>query len=47
MAEIDTYLRTVRELEGSDLHIASWQVPKVRIHGKLLPLKEDPVPPTG
>lgn len=44
MAEIDRYLRMVRDLGGSDLHIASLQVPKIRIHGRLLPIKEDPVP---
>jgi len=45
MAEIDRYLRTVKDLEGSDLHIASRVVPKVRVHGRLVPLDEGPVTP--
>ncbi|MBI4601540.1 MAG: type IV pili twitching motility protein PilT, partial [Planctomycetes bacterium] len=44
MAQIDRYLRLVREAKGSDLHIGSFEVPKVRIHGKLTPLKEPPLP---
>ena len=40
MAEIDKYLRIVREHNGSDLHIASNVVPKIRVHGKLQPLDE-------
>lgn len=42
MAEIDRYLRMVKEMKGSDLHIASDVVPKIRIHGRLMPLKEPP-----
>jgi len=45
MAEIDKYLRIVKEKKGSDLHIASKVVPKVRIHGKLEPLAENPISP--
>jgi twitching motility protein PilT len=45
MARIDTYLRKVREHNGSDLHIASNVVPKIRIHGRLVPLNEPPIPP--
>jgi len=44
MAEIDSYLRKVRELKGSDLHISSGIVPKIRVHGKLVPLDEPPTP---
>ena len=45
MATIDAYLKTVRDLKGSDLHIASKVVPKIRVHGKLQPLDEVPVTP--
>ncbi len=45
MPQIDVYLKRVRELHGSDLHIGSGEVPKIRIHGKLTPLKEQPVAP--
>lgn len=44
MPQIDTYLRKVREMKGSDLHIGSGEVPKIRIHGKLTPLEEVAVP---
>ena len=37
---IDAYLRKVKEVDGSDLHISSLVVPKIRIHGKLNPLSE-------
>jgi twitching motility protein PilT len=40
MARIDSYLRKVKELNGSDLHISSKIVPKIRVHGKLMPLDE-------
>jgi twitching motility protein PilT len=45
MPQIDVYLKKVRELSGSDLHISSGEVPKIRIHGKLTPLKEGRVAP--
>ena len=45
MAKIDAYLRKVRQLQGSDLHISSRIVPKIRIHGKLVPLDEPPIEP--
>jgi twitching motility protein PilT len=45
MAEIDNYLRKVKDLKGSDLHISSKVVPKIRIHGRLVPLNEPPIPP--
>ncbi len=39
MAKIDKFLKAVREYEGSDLHILSGTVPKIRIHGQLQPLE--------
>ncbi|HZN56434.1 MAG TPA: type IV pilus twitching motility protein PilT [Planctomycetota bacterium] len=45
MAQIDSYLKRVRDVDGSDLHIASGETPKIRIHGKLTPLKEPAIPP--
>jgi twitching motility protein PilT len=45
MAEIDKYLRKVNELDGSDLHVSSGVVPKIRVHGKLFPLKGAPMTP--
>lgn len=44
MAQIDAYLRKVREVDGSDLHIASHVVPKVRIHGQLVSLNQAAMP---
>lgn len=43
MAQVDVYLRKLRELNGSDLHIGSGEVPKIRVHGRLTALKEGPV----
>ena len=43
MPQLDAYLKKVRELQGSDLHIGSGEVPKIRIHGKLTLLKEQPL----
>jgi twitching motility protein PilT len=37
---IDGYLKKVHEVGGSDFHISSGVVPKIRVHGRLLPLKE-------
>jgi twitching motility protein PilT len=45
MARIDAYLRKVHDVGGSDLHISSGIPPKIRIHGKLTPLKEPPMDP--
>jgi twitching motility protein PilT len=45
MAQIDRYLRTLHEVGGSDLHMASGISPKIRVHGRLTPLKEPPLDP--
>ena len=39
---IDRYLKMVHEHGGSDLHLSSGVVPKIRVHGKLRPLKQPP-----
>ena len=41
MARIDSYLRQLNDLEGSDLHMSSGVSPKVRIHGRLQPISEE------
>jgi twitching motility protein PilT len=43
MAKINKFLKAVREYEGSDLHILSGTVPKIRIHGQLQPLEMPPM----
>ena len=45
MARIDTYFKKLHDIGGSDLHLASNVVPKMRLHGKLTPLKEGPMSP--
>jgi twitching motility protein PilT len=43
MAKIDKFLKAVKEYEGSDLHLLSGTVPKIRIHGQLQPLEMPPM----
>ncbi len=38
--KIDQYLTMVRDSGGSDLHISAGMTPKIRVHGKLRPLKQ-------
>jgi twitching motility protein PilT len=42
---IDALLRFMVNQEASDLHLKPMRPPLVRIKGKLLPLKTDPIPP--
>ncbi len=42
---IDTYFRTVAAVNGSDIHIKSDAVPRVRVGGDLRVLKTDPMTP--
>jgi twitching motility protein PilT len=42
---IDSLLRFMVNQEASDLHLKPMRPPLVRIKGKLLPLKTDPIPP--
>lgn len=44
MARLDTYFKKLVAVDGSDLHLTSGVVPKMRVHGKLTPLKEDVMP---
>jgi twitching motility protein PilT len=44
VAKIDSYLRKLNDQDGSDLHIESAVPPKFRLHGKLVPLDEPPMP---
>ena len=38
MAQIDALLRELKERGGSDLHFASGQPPRIRLHGELAPI---------
>jgi len=39
---IDRYLRMVGDCDGTDLHVCAGVVPKIRIHGKLVPIDGEP-----
>lgn len=41
MAQIDWYLRQLREQGGSDLHMTAGRPPLIRLHGELTPLKPE------
>ncbi len=43
MAYIDRFLNVVVEQGGSDLHIGESQPPKIRRHGDVMPIREEPV----
>ena len=45
MAEpaVNRYLRMVRDHKGSDLHLCSGMPPKIRVHGRLRALKQNPM----
>ncbi|HEY4329583.1 MAG TPA: PilT/PilU family type 4a pilus ATPase [Phycisphaerae bacterium] len=43
---IDTYFRTVAAVHGSDIHIKSDAIPRVRVSGELRALKTAPLSPT-
>ncbi|MEM7164594.1 MAG: type IV pilus twitching motility protein PilT [Planctomycetota bacterium] len=40
---IERYLHMVKDSGGSDLHLAAGMTPKIRVHGKLRPLKQPPM----
>jgi twitching motility protein PilT len=44
MAKIDDFLKALMEKKGSDLHLCSGLPPKIRVHGRLEPLDEPPIP---
>ena len=41
MAEIDRYFQTLLQWGGSDLHLQQGQPPKVRVHGRIMPLESE------
>jgi twitching motility protein PilT len=43
MAYIDDFFRALVEYEASDLHLAEAQPPKVRRHGEIVPIREEPL----
>lgn len=43
MARIDAYFEYLVTYKGSDLHLSEGQPPKVRIHGSIIPIPEQPV----
>ena len=43
MAQIDTFLKKVRDVNGSDLHLTSDVPPKIRVHGKLRAVQDAPM----
>jgi twitching motility protein PilT len=43
MAYLDDFLRVIVEQGGSDLHIGEGQPPKMRKHGDVMPIREEPV----
>jgi twitching motility protein PilT len=43
MAYIDQFLSVIVEQGGSDLHIGEGQPPKMRRHGDVMPIREEPV----
>ena len=43
MAYIDQFLKVIVENGGSDLHIGEGQPPKMRRHGDVMPIREEPV----
>jgi twitching motility protein PilT len=43
MLEMDKFLRTMIDMGGSDLHLQSGMVPKVRKSGNLVPIQGEPV----
>jgi twitching motility protein PilT len=42
MATIDSLFRILKEKDGSDLHLAAGQVPRMRLHGTLEPIEAAP-----
>jgi twitching motility protein PilT len=43
MAYIDQFLQLVVQQGASDLHISEGQPPKIRIHGDIMPIREEPI----
>ncbi len=45
MPYIDHFFQVLIESGGSDLHLAQGQPPKIRRHGEILPIREEPLTP--
>jgi twitching motility protein PilT len=43
MARIDAYFKYLVETRGSDLHLSEGQPPKIRVHGSVTPIPDEPV----
>lgn len=43
MAVIDAYFNYLVESKGSDLHLSEGQPPKIRIHGAIVPIPDQPI----
>lgn len=43
MARIDTYFQHLVATKGSDLHLSEGQPPKIRVHGAVVPIPDQPV----
>lgn len=41
--QIHRLLEMVKESGGSDLHISSGMTPKIRVHGRLRPVRQEPL----
>ena len=45
--DLDELLKFMTKMEASDLHIKPMRPPLLRIKGKLIPIKTDPLPPAA
>jgi twitching motility protein PilT len=43
MAELDQLLGVIVKNHGSDLHIGEGQPPKMRVHGDIIPIRDEPI----
>ena len=43
MAELDRFLSVIVKHGGSDLHIGEGQPPKMRVHGDIMPIRDEPI----
>ena len=43
MAELDRFLSLIVKHGGSDLHIGEGQPPKMRVHGDIMPIRDEPI----
>ena len=43
MARIDAYFKYLVATRGSDLHLSEGQPPKIRVHGSVTPIPDEPI----